>query len=574
MCGIVGELDNRGPIDPVLFDAMRDSLAHRGPDGAGSVLLADGAVALGHRRLAILDLSPTGHQPMRSADGRCWLVFNGEIYNYRELRAELTALGHQFQGTGDSEVLLHAYQEWGEACLDRLAGMFAFALWDGEKQCLFLARDRFGIKPLYYYQADGHVIFASEPRAIIRHPAVPRRMDSSALRFFFLLRHIPAPASIWSGIAKLPPGHCLTLDARGRGTPRPYWRLSPGRTHPDPGHAREMMLEALAASVRDHLLSDVPVGMLLSGGLDSGSILALSRRLGAPSPCYTIGFSGWEKSEHKAAASLADALGADHHLLMMEGVEEDLFPRMAETYDEPLGDTSQWPTMALAALARRHVKVALGGDGGDELLGGYRWYEAAGQGENELSTYAEAMTWAQLDGPWIDRLLPFTAGLSLPTPLELFTSRHDPSLGPVKALQMLDFEFFLPGVVLAKLDRASMAVGLEARVPFLDHRLVEQVMAWDESVYRPGGIAKPWLSHLLSHAAPTARRTQGKQGFGGPLNRYVGNKVLAAQVLQGSAVRDGVLDAGAVAALGRQGTMPALYAANVFAAWYERWVRT
>ena len=192
MCGIVGEISPDRPINRALFDTMRDSLAHRGPDGAGTVILADGAVALGHRRLSIIDLTQTGHQPMASPDSRYWLTFNGEIYNHRDLRAELTARGHHFCGTGDSEVLLHAYQEWGEACLDRLSGMFAFAIWDSLARTLFLARDRFGIKPLYIYQGDGHVIFASELRAIISHPDVPRRINGQSLRLFFQLRHTPA----------------------------------------------------------------------------------------------------------------------------------------------------------------------------------------------------------------------------------------------------------------------------------------------------------------------------------------------------------------------------------------------
>src|SRR5690348_15420280 len=365
---------------------MMAAQRHRGPDDVGCHL--EPGVGLGFSRLAILDLSPAGHQPMTNEDGALWLVFNGEIYNFRELAPTLERAGHHFRSRCDSEVILHAYEEWGSACLERLNGMFAFALWDRRRCELLLARDRLGVKPLYYWSDGQTFAFASELKALLAHPSVPRVLDHQALVSYLLHEYVPSPRSIFAGVRKLPAGHLLRVpldgSARGRTTehwrPEGYWDVrfagEAGRGRSDEDYADELR-ELLRAAVARRLVSDVPLGAFLSGGLDSSSIVALMAELSPERPrTFSIGFEEASFDELRYAELVARHFGAEHHVAILRPDAREVIATVADQLDEPFADASALPTYLVARTAREHVTVALTGDGGDELFAGYDWYGA------------------------------------------------------------------------------------------------------------------------------------------------------------------------------------------------------
>ncbi|MGB3799899.1 MAG: asparagine synthase (glutamine-hydrolyzing), partial [Lewinella sp.] len=320
MCGIIGQLNFSGTVDREIFDAMRDTLTHRGPDGYGTELRMEGQLALGHRRLSILDLSERGHQPMANEDGTVWITFNGEIYNYGPLRQELLNCGHVFRSTSDTEVLVHGYEEWGlDALLGRIKGMFAFGLWDENRRKLFVVRDRFGIKPLVYHADGNRFVFASEIKAVTRDPAFRKEIRQDALADFFIYSYIPHPHTVYEGLHKLRPAHYLEVDAdTAKQRLVRYWSLNE-RVSPLPyAEASERMNELLCQSVREHLVSDVPVGLFLSGGYDSSSVLMHMHDLQQEVDAFSLGFAGSERSEHLPAAEIAAAFDARHHVKLLE----------------------------------------------------------------------------------------------------------------------------------------------------------------------------------------------------------------------------------------------------------------
>jgi asparagine synthase (glutamine-hydrolysing) len=377
MCGLVGIFDLQGEraIDRALLGRMNDRLWHRGPDGEGT-FFAPG-IGLGHRRLAIIDLGG-GHQPLFNEDGSVVVVFNGEIYNFAMLASELGRLGHRFRTHSDTEVIVHAWEEWGEACVERFRGMFAFALYDANRRTLFLARDRLGKKPLYYtILDDGMILFASELKALLLHPGVKRRLDPQAIEEYFALGYVPEPRSIYHGIAKLPSGHSLALE---RGTvpsmPRQYWRLS-FATRPAPSE-RDLCNEVIARlgeAVRVRLVADVPLGAFLSGGVDSSAVVALmAQNSGSPVNSFCVSFAESAFDESRHAAEITRRYRTNHVFQRVELGVESAFERLADIYDEPFADSSALPTERICAAARANVTVVLSGDGGDELFAGYRRY--------------------------------------------------------------------------------------------------------------------------------------------------------------------------------------------------------
>lgn len=563
MCGIAGLFNPTAALAPPegRLRAMTDAIRHRGPDGEG--FHAEPHLGFGHRRLSIVDLAG-GAQPMATPDGAVTVTFNGEIYNHASLRRDLEAAGHVFRSRSDTESILHGWREWGVGVLDRLKGMFAFALWDRERGELLLARDRLGEKPLHYaLLPDGTIAFGSEPAALLALPDMPRRLDQEAVGDFLALGYVPDPATIWAGMRRLPAGHFLFLRRGEPGLPQPrrYWQ-PPTTTAPAPADAPAELARRLEAAVRAQMMADVPLGAFLSGGVDSASIVAFAARAaregtGGPLATFTIGFPG-EGDERPMAAAVATLHGTDH---VAESGEADYVAAardVARVFGEPFGDHSAVPTLAVCALARRHATVALSGDGGDEVFAGYRRYrwhmlvEGARSylppavRRNLLGNLARAYPkmdraprWLRAKTTLTELSLDSAAGyyrtvakigderrLALLSPAWRSTlDGHDPGARiasliaecdpdePLLAAQYADLHTYLPGDILVKTDRASMAVSLELRPPILDHDLVAWGMALPAGLKLRGGVGKHVLREAMAPHLPSDLLSARKRGF-------------------------------------------------------------
>lgn len=562
--------------------AMTDAVRHRGPDDAGHWLDPDAGIALGHRRLSILDLSPAGHQPMVSASGRYVIVYNGEIYNHHDLRAELEHVGAapDWRGHSDTEILLAAIAQWGvKPTLERLNSMFAFALWDQQARTLTLARDRMGEKPLYYGISGGVFLFGSEMKALKVHPAFRGEVDRDALTLYLRHNYIPAPHSIWRGIRKLPPAHYLVIDGGQGGLPEPqcYWdfdavaRAGAAAPRAEGPHLIDELEVLLKDAVLRRMEADVPLGAFLSGGIDSSAIVALMQAQSArPVRTFSIGFheKGFDEAVH--ARAVAAHLGTDHtELYVTPGDALAVIPKIPAMWDEPFSDSSQIPTFLVSEMTRRHVTVSLSGDGGDELFGGYGRYFKAAKFWSALSAIpaplrslgaALARSKPSLAlGASIDRMvsgsgrgrhvadrLPKLADLlshhspesiylqfvsHWREPAQIVLGAHEPvtvlredgtRFGDFRQTMMyLDTLTYLPDDILAKVDRASMAVSLEARVPFLDHRVVEFSWNLPMSAKIRGGTGKHILREVLYRHVPKALLDRPKMGFGIPIDDWL-----------------------------------------------------
>jgi len=557
MCGIVGYLSAVKPIDAGLLARMRDTLAHRGPDGTGSWLSEDQRVGLGHRRLAIVDLSEGGHQPMASQDGRLLITYNGEIYNHHELREDLRGLGWTFQSGSDTEVLLAAYRHWGEAALARFDGMFAFAIYDREAQTLFAARDRAGEKPFFYRHAERGLAFASELKALLAHPDMPRRADPEALDHYLAYGYVPRHLCLLAGYAKLPAGHVLRYDLRSdRLEVQPYWTLP--RRQEGPRRSMDELAEELdrllERAVRRQLLADVPVGILLSGGLDSSLVAATAARVSGKVTTFTIGFPGHGAlDESPIAKRLATELGTDHVELMAEADSVDLIPRLAAQFDEPIADSSMIPTFLVSRLVRGRATVALGGDGGDELFGGYfqhGWAPRIAAGRKfglhhlGLSGLAArmlpyrfparkmalrlldrddaAVTVSRIAEPRQRRIMigPAAVGGRPAEALRtaLIAGRRDPR----DRAMALDFLTYMCDDILVKVDRSSMLTSLEVRAPLLDPAIIEFAFGQVAPEQKVAGSGrKLLLRHLAGKRLPGWFDSHRKQGFSIPLGAWL-----------------------------------------------------
>lgn len=557
MCGIVGYLSARRPIEAELLGRMRDTLSHRGPDGEGLWLSDDKRVGLGHRRLAIVDLSEGGHQPMASQDGRQLINFNGEIYNHHELREELRGLGWTFQSASDTEVLLAAYRQWGEDALTRLAGQFAFTIYDREARTLFAARDRAGEKPFFYRHADRGFAFASELKALLAHPDMPRKADPVALDHYLAYGYVPRELCLLAGYAKLPAGHKLRYDLDSdRLEVEPYWTLpqwqgGPQRSFDELVEEFEPLLET---AVRRQLLADVPVGILLSGGLDSSLVAATAARVSGRVTTFTIGFPGHAAyDESPIAKRLATELGTDHIELMAEPDTVDLLPKLAAQFDEPIADSSMIPTHLVSRLVRTRATVALGGDGGDELFGGYfqhGWVQHIARGRRfglhhlPLAGMAARLLPYRMPARKMALRLLDRADAAV-TVARLAESRQREALTgrriggafaaerfrtalisrwrePRERAMALDFLTYMCDDILVKVDRSSMLTSLEVRAPLLDPAIIEFAygkLAPDQKV--GGGGRKLLLRHLAKKRLPAWFDSHRKQGFSIPLGAWL-----------------------------------------------------
>jgi asparagine synthase (glutamine-hydrolysing) len=520
VCGIAGIVNG----DPMKVADMVFAMSHRGPDFS-ECRYVGGGVALGHARLAIIDTSPAGNQPMQF--GKWWITYNGEVYNYRELRAHLETKGHTFKTQTDTEVLLHMWAEYGADCLHSLDGQFAFGIYDTEKKELTLVRDRAGEKPLYWGRWNGVFGFASELRALASVPGVEREFCPQAASLYALYRYVPAPRTIWKSVNKLQPGHLLTVRAdRSAGnspTVKRWWSWEVEPTHEvtqkgfmDACDAIDACLEG---SVRRRLIADVPLGLFLSGGIDSSLTAAVAGRLGHVVKTFSIGFEGAD-SEHGQARLIANHLGTDHHEHVFGPADfESVGRTIGDRMDEPNGDRSCVPTYLLAGFAKQHVTVALSGDGGDELFGGYSrylgWYTS-----KENDTPAEE--WPIL---YYDNLLPvYGTALANDVRSELFSAHalfqtHE----PLHALRALDFNRYLPGCVLSKMDRMSMQHSLEVRTPFLEPHLMDIARKLPSQYLMNSKMAKLVLREIAAKYLPREIALAPKRGFGMPKGVFAQN---------------------------------------------------
>lgn len=588
MCGITGFLTADSQDKPAKLATLRrmtDSLAHRGPDAGGVFQSANGNANLGHRRLAIIDLSPTGAQPMQTTDNRYAISYNGEIYNFRELGKELVAEGTHFRGSSDTEVLLAGLARWGVAnTLLKLNGMFALALWDNAEERLYLARDRFGEKPLYYSFERGVLLFGSELKALAQHPAFRRDIDDDALEDFLRFNCVPAPQCIFRGTQQLRPGEFLVArPGRMPEAPQPYWSprslVEPHRSLPgkadDPALV-DALEQHLRVAVQRRMVADVPLGAFLSGGIDSSVIVALMQACASgPVKTFTMGFGEAAYDESKDAARVARHLGTDHHeMIVSTGDCLDVIARLPEIYDEPFADASQIPTALVAAFTRKHVTVALSGDAGDELFGGYNryfwgarlwpqlqrfpaparrlgaglirsvtpagWngffraidavtparYRVRGPGEklHKLAGVLDASDandfFLRLLSQWQDpaRILR-TAGS--PGRIPAMSGEAPAGLDFVQQMMFRDLTGYLPADILCKVDRATMAVALESRVPFLDNDLVDFAWTMPLDAKLREGQGKWLLRQVLKRHVPEALFDRPKTGFGVPIGPWL-----------------------------------------------------
>jgi asparagine synthase (glutamine-hydrolysing) len=572
MCGINGVFHYRGgSADLALIERQACAQRHRGPDDAG--VWSDGSVAFGHRRLSIVDLSPGGHQPMANEDESVWVTYNGELYDWPRLRPALAARGHRFRGNSDTESLLHLYEDHGTGMFEHLRGMFAFALFDRTNRRLVLGRDRFGVKPLYYHDDGRRIAFASELKALTMDPSVPREVDETAVADYLTFQYVPGPRTIWKGVRKLSPSHFLVADADGVRLSR-YWALPSGE---DNGLAfdecRERLVELLADAVKVRLLSDVPLGAFLSGGIDSSVVVAMmARASGKPVQTFSIGFEQADFNELEHARRVATHLHTDHREFVVRPDALELLPRLIWQLDEPFADASIIPSYYVAEMARRHVTVVLSGDGGDETHAGY-------------TTYAWAKQYAALDAlPRPLRRLAAVAARSLHPdhalgrklsrlpmdvverhldvmsffpprelaavlgpglrgrlgeydPLEAMRTIHRAAsgAGDVRGLLDLDAQTYMIDDVMVKVDRTSMMHSLEVREPLLDHPMLEFVARVPMRYKLKSGVGKWLLRESVRDLLPPEILARPKQGFGVPLEHWFGSGF-------GALARDVLLD--------------------------------
>lgn len=564
MCGLVGIFNTRSRDEPDrgLLQRMNEAQFHRGPDEGG--LHVEPAVGLGHRRLAIIDLAE-GQQPLSNEDGSVIVVYNGEIYNFAELAEELKQAGHSFRTRSDTEVIVHAWEAWGEACVERFRGMFAFALWDRNRGCLFMARDRLGIKPFYYsLLGDGTLLFASELKALKVHPSLDRRIDHLACEEYFAFGYVPEPRTIYQQVRKLPPGHTLLWrQGQSNAEPRQYWDVpfEPAASMPEETAVAELVT-LLREAVDIRLIAEVPLGAFLSGGVDSSSVVAMMAQLSEePVNTCSIAFGEAAFDESVQAAEVAERYATRHSTEHVAADDFSLLDRLTQLYDEPFADSSALPTYRVCELARKRVTVALSGDGGDEDLAGYKRYgwQLEEQARRErvpalLRPLLGALGEIYPDMPRAPRILRARAALrsigrdpvagymqimsvmdedlrsslystGFKRELQGYSAvevmrRHAqncPTDDPLSLVQYIDYKTYLPGDILTKVDRASMAHALEVRVPLLDHKLVEWASRLPPGLKRKGGEGKYLLKKAMEPYLSSDILYRRKQGFAVPL---------------------------------------------------------
>jgi len=571
MCGICGVMYKDSTVRPAedLLNSMCRSIVHRGPDDQGTIIINN--VGLGMRRLSIIDLS-TGHQPIANERNSVFIVFNGEIYNHNSIRKELESLGHVFKTKSDTEAIVHGYEEWGVNVCSKLNGMFAFAIWDMENRALFLARDRMGIKPLYIYEDNEKIVFGSEIKAILKHPDVDRTIDVQALNNYLTFEYIPAPRSIFKKVKKLRPGHWIKYKNNTVYSER-YWNLKPNEKNITLDQAKEKLYYLLTDSVKLRLLSDVPLGAFLSGGLDSSILVSLMASVSSEQvKTFSIGFKESSYNELKYARAVAKKYNTDHHEFIIEPNALDLTEKLIRQLDEPLGDFSIFPTYLVSKMAREYVTVSLSGDGGDELFAGYDTYRAHAFAEKyyshipgfirnyAISPFADFLPPTKKKKGAINSFKRFVQGTKLPASLyharwmtflsenerrnlfskdlqislahadnydfiRRFNCSNMVNLDDVTRTGFIDLNTYLIDNILVKVDRMSMAASLEARVPYLDHRIVEFAFSLPPELKMKGFSTKVILKKTFWENLPDTVKHRGKQGFSIPIKSWIRNEL-------------------------------------------------
>jgi asparagine synthase (glutamine-hydrolysing) len=638
MCGILGIYNYANasvPLTPDLLTRLRDTMTHRGPDDAGLWLNEAGRVGLAHRRLSIIDLSADGRQPMTNEDRTLWITFNGEIYNYRELRGPLERQGHRFRSHSDTEVILHLYEDIGPECVSRLDGMFAFGLWDENRQSLFLARDRLGVKPLYYTQQHGLLLFASEIKALLAHPLVSRDIDSEALYHYLTFKSTPAPQTLFAGIFKLPAGCHLVCDRQGNTTVTCYWDAVSASTHflsdAPAEEASARVRQLLTTSVTKRLVADVPVGLFLSGGLDSSALAALmAPQLSRPLNTFSVGINDVPGgNELPYAQQVARQLGTNHHEILIGRRElEDYLPQLVHSQDEPLADPVCVPLFYLARLARQTGTVVVQvGEGSDEQFLGYesrvnflknyeRWWRpllalprGVRRGLHAAAGLLHRLTgkgrhYRQLLGRAVRESEFFWGSVAFTEEAKSRVLNGYPAfagysservvtetLRPLRALSphgdmatlvaYLDIKMRLAELLLMRIDKVTMSCGVEAREPFLDYHLVEYLMTLPQGLKIPGWDAKHLLKQAMRDVVPETILRRPKQAFAAPVNLWLraGLEKYARHVLLNSKLRlRGLLHYEAVERLleehtkGQRDHGVPLWALMNLSAWYDHWI--
>jgi asparagine synthase (glutamine-hydrolysing) len=640
MCGIAGIWDFKQNSHEAEIMRMTDRLAHRGPDDSGCWSDPKTGIYLGHRRLSILDLSPRGRQPMANDDQSLWITYNGEVYNFRELRSELESKGYTFTSDSDTEVVLKAYEAWGAESFSRFRGMFAFGLWDVRRRELLLVRDRIGVKPLYYYLEGGLLLFASELKAFREHPAFPANLDMSALSLYLQMGYVPGPLSIYTHTRKVQPGHYLRISEGAEPTSSTYWELADCFDQPPVKKPLSEVEEELSSIFKEafsyRMVADVPVGVFLSGGMDSSLVAAvLSAETSRKLRTFTVSFSEEDWDESGWAAAVARHLGTEHATLTCSPEEAlEIVPRLPDIYDEPFGDNSAVPTYLLSRAVRKHVKVALSGDGGDEFFFGYTTYTKLQSVWNKverlpmwlrsalaalfrsipeealeracapafrvafphistddlrdklrksvelmgatdfLDAYRNAASaWSSIE---LRKLAPT---MDWKAPFEGFSmDRRDPAV----MMTLIDGKTFQPDEYLVKTDRASMAVGLEVREPMLDHKLIEYACSLPLQYKYAHGMTKYCLRRVLYRYLPRELVDRPKHGFGVPLRAWLTGPLrpLLREYLDPARIRrEGLFSPETVAAVtndllsGARINPKKVWYLLMFELWYDRWLK-
>ncbi|MBL0104472.1 MAG: asparagine synthase (glutamine-hydrolyzing) [Bacteroidetes bacterium] len=622
MCGIAGFIDFNRTSTSETLKSMTDELHHRGPDDSGCELFTGelATIGFGFRRLAIIDLSSGGHQPMTVPERDKWIIFNGEIYNYREIKAELIALGHKFISESDTEVILHSYEEWGINCLSRFIGMFGFALYDLEKAKVFIARDRAGIKPVYYYQTPKLFLFGSELKAFHKHPLFTKEINKAALPDFFRHGYIPAPATIFKNTYKLPQGNYLEIDLRtGKSGLHKYWDVFDFYNKPTLkisfDDALEQTESILKSAFKYRMIADVPLGVFLSGGYDSSCVAALLQGNSSHKiKTYTIGFADQKYNEATYSSAVAEYLGTEHHeYYCTEKEAMDIIPVLPQIYDEPFGDQSAIPTTLVCREARKHVTVALSADGGDELFAGYpRHLKSLSMinKRHKLPAFiAKAIGGVLPDGSIEDLSSPDRRGKlksllnstnfidNFRTVNDSYNSREIRELLKVEEtgtaevfnstgnllsdILAYEYKHYLADDILHKVDRASMSTSLEGREPFLDHRIVEFVAQLPDEYKMQNGRQKILLKEIVHKYLPVALMERPKMGFGIPLDSWFRSdlKDLFYEVMDFEKMeRQNLFHVGKVRKMvdaymdGKLENFQRLWLIFVFQQWYNRWM--
>lgn len=570
MCGIAGIIHfNNQPIDGLIIDNMMDVISHRGPDDAGKYVA--GPIGLGHRRLAIIDLTDSGKQPMSNEDGSIWIIYNGEIYNFNDIRVELLKRNHIFRSFTDTEVVIHAYEEWGTECLKRFNGMFAFALWDNNKKKLWLVRDRLGIKPLFYCKTPSSLIFASEIKSILCCDSIERKIDYEALQYYLALNYTPAPYTLFQNIRQLLPGHYMSIDLNGNARDVEYWDLIFNENnHKNAKECVEEFYHLFEDSVRIRLVSDVPFGAFLSGGVDSSSIVYLmSQNMNNPVKTFSIGFGEPSFDEIKYSRQIAKLIGADHHEKIVKADAATILPWLVWHSEEPTADSSMVALYYLAQETRKHVTMVLSGDGGDEILAGYETYQAyylhrlyrllpTWLREKVITRFIESLPSSDSKVSFEYKLKRFvkSGGLSsedahatwrmifdadnrnkILIPLNNNTRFDSDAINlfrqefsktnarnPLNRMLYVDSRFYLPNDMLVKVDRMTMAHGLEARQPLLDYRLVEFAASLPPKMKLKQFMKKKYiLKASMKGRVPQNILWRKKAGFNVPNARWIKN---------------------------------------------------